>query len=489
MSTIEIRGSDYSSVRIEPELSSEERDLYFTKSAGFPRKPSIINLGIYYDIARNEARSERFVGIMPLSKWINSEDEGGWEKPSDSNVNIIISSRFGDPMKMLQTVLESRERYDKNIADMLLPNIDTWENWSKKDVCAKDSNVLYGIIKDVPEISLPKEADNQENNIAKLMSDINSIFEVSNFLDKLKKVCRTVIKKSSIRHEENLVGKVKGRINIQKQIKHNLSHGRLDRNYCVYNKMDIDNLENRILKYALYLCKKWSIQSGDIFSEEIAFCENQLRDVKLVKCCKKDAIGIKNNGAYKQYKEAIEAAVDIFERMSISFNDEKGVSELKIKQKVAPFFIRMDLLFELYCRAIVEKALDKINEKNYQLVPYSENELYVFGKNKKVIGFQNKNIPDILIKNDNKVEIVMDVKYIPLDEKEDYMVREITHQVLAYMLITDAKYGGFIYPSMEIINDENPVQMTNKSKYGYSIGLPMNCNDYEQVVNMLSKFE
>lgn len=487
-----IKGEDYkkitfSDASIQYIEANGGNEAYFIENNGFMLHPKPFNLGIYYDLTKKKYQADRYIGLMPLAKISkdNHQTKDKWDKPITNNIVIEVKSRFGDPIRMLETVLKSEESYD--IVEVLKPRGFSWEEWSdRKDFASKSNPILYGVFRDIPEIDL-KDNDNQTDN-AGILSKTQSVFEVWDYIEKLKIVCEKVLKQQSLPVEENLTGKVKGKVIIQKQIRYNLSSGRIDRNYCKYNKMTIDNKENRILKYVLYLCMQWSSETGGLFSEDISYCNRALSPVKLIKCTKADFVGIKNNGAFRQYKVAFEAGEKIINRISVSFDAVSNKNKVLVARKIKPFFIRMDLLFELYCRAILANILST-SYKEYRLMPYNKSNIEIFNSNKKYPnGFQNNNIPDIVIMNKNKNVAVIDAKYMPLDEKEEWQVRGNTHQILAYMLILNVDYGGFIYPEGQGLSnnkekvDDKLVDMNNVSKYGFSI--PISIKDSYNVDNI-----
>lgn len=170
--------------------------------------------------------------------------------------------------------------------------------------------------------------------------------------------------------EENLNCKIKGRILIQKQLKYNTSKGQNQKIYCAYNKMTEDIRENQIIKYALYLCKNHEI--GASLEEDIRFCMNALKNVPLKKCSVADFIGLKNNGAFRQYKDALVAAKKIIKRYGVSelgekLKDETGKESRDVQLvsgEVTPYYIDINLLFEYYCRAIFKDAIEEFNASN-----------------------------------------------------------------------------------------------------------------------------
>lgn len=446
-----LTGKDYTIIECDDDIYQTYCQ-YLPNSYEFMEKTSIFNLGLYVDQKNSKIRADKFVGIMPFMKYFIENNDykcdinGGKEY-------VKVEARFGDPFYMFSQVLMDND--DDAIAEILKPRVYSCSEWKKQDIYNPDKLVLCGMIKDVGRINF-----GINGKVPIYMINIQSVFEVWSFLEKLNKLCRKALKNQSLSVEENLTGKVKGKIVLDKQIKFNIIKGRNDRNYCRYQKMSIDNPENRILKYTLHLCKKWITGIGDIFSEEILFCERVLNDVSLVRCSTADIAAVKNNSAYREYKEALSSAKLILKRMTLTFDEKEKKEAIELNgNDIMPFFIRMDLLFELYCRIIVKRKIKQSGKGGeWGVWDYMDSRIEILGgkDNEKPYGFQKRHIPDIIIGNKEKTKVlaVIDAKYRNLAEKDNDRNRNITHQILAYMLITDGKYGGFMYPTNETDIDE-----------------------------------
>lgn len=446
---------------------------YFVESYGLPSRGSNpFNLGLYYDIKDNKIHSERFVGVMPLlEKELRDKTNEGAKTVED---NIFIRPRFNiSASKMLEYIMKSNDFYEsKKYIEFANKSYDDWKNYyvevGGKEGRNGNKTILCGVYKDLPEICLSYGIEGDTENYEGF-ANLIGIFEIWDFISKAKVVCRKMLKQQSQRVEENFVGKVKGRIDIQKQIKTNLAKGRLERTYCSYNKLTIDNMENRILKYALYLCDRMLEEMGGIDNEDAAFCRRKLAPVTLQKCSLADFKGIKNNGVFKFYGPALESAKRIISRISVSYNSNQEKDEVVLNKKVRPFFIRMDLLFELYCRALISNALENYDQSNDQgrtlkLEPYAV-EYKLFGK-EKPDGFDNIHIPDIVIssyskeKNEWKPISVLDAKYAELRRFDRFR----SFQVLAYMLRLNCSQGGFMSPSSSLEGSQAEKNVTIQSE-------------------------
>src|SRR5690606_26627606 len=80
--------------------------------------------------------------------------------------------------------------------------------------------------------------------------DLLTPFLVVEFLSLLKQIVRKGLKKSYYKVEQNLQGRVKGKVQVAKTIKQNLVKNKSLYTYCAFDEFGIDNKENRLLKKA-----------------------------------------------------------------------------------------------------------------------------------------------------------------------------------------------------------------------------------------------
>lgn len=433
-----------------------ELDRYFSRDNGYGNgKLTPLNLGLYYN-KELELYSSQYVGVMPL---IDQE-----KQTVCSGEYLSIQSRFHlSPMEMLHEVMNGMDYYEN-------PQMLSYKEYTVKELLDPDNfseekKVLFGVLKDAGKTSVPKSTstDGVPNAGTNLMVGTeHSVFEVLRFVSQAKELCKKSLKKQSQPVEENLNGKVKGRILINKQIKYNLSKGQYHKTYCAYNSMIDNTLENRIIKYTLHLCSKFPI--ADTLNEDIMFCNRVLAKVPLQKCTSADFVGLKNNGAFKLYKEVLALAKIIHEKYFISYEQAGSTDEMQEKLctqedglQIEPFFIDMNLLFEYYCRALFRKAIDKHN-----LEVGVEQTVYLEHCNQKKMLFEENTalkqspkqyymrnyIPDILVKyksdkKKNPVFLVADAKYSNVGEQK-WAKRERTHQILFYMNALQSNVGGLV---------------------------------------------
>ena len=196
--------------------------------------------------------------------------------------------------------------------------------------------------------------------------DLLSIFLITEYLNVLQHLVRKGLKKSFYSVEENLSNKVKGRILIGPNIHKNLTRGRITDNVCRYQVYDIDSPENRIMKKALYFCKrqlevyKHALDTRAL-EQKVRYVKpyfDQVADEVSVKTMKT----FKGNPIYKDYYTAVEFAQLLLKRFSydISIAGKHGIN-------TPPFWIDMSKLFELYIYRHLKQIFTGKKEIQYHL--------------------------------------------------------------------------------------------------------------------------
>lgn len=331
---------------------------------------------------------------------------------------LVITSNYGlDPWQMLETVMLDDE-YDVYMAEL-----------------AADKRFLFNIFYDQPLIRLPQNV-NIETDILFALSFINSCHAL----------CKKGLKKSLIYHEENFTAKLRGKIDVNKNIKHNTARGRSDKFYCRYVDFTEDTVENRIVKAALLKCKailnvKFKEESS--INGKINYCLNSLRHVKTTNISNTDFNTSNIGGLYSYYKPVIQQARAI---LSLDFHnyeiEQKGAE--KRFTYIIPYAINMETLFEYYARTELKRALknSRYRVEQYSRRFYLQKDIDNSDDAEKGIHLMPFCIPDIIIYEDDKPFIVIDAKY-KMSGRPD---RSDSHQLLAYVLLTGASRCGFVLP-------------------------------------------
>ena len=247
---------------------------------------------------------------------------------------------------------------------------------------AKHIKNLYEIKWNVPQIEITQE------------QDLLTPFLLIEFLGVLKQIVKKGLKKSYYKTEQNLYGKIKGKIQVAKTIKLNVVKHRTLENICTFDIFGIDNQENRILKKALIFVKKYLPQYPDLLKADYlvntlnfispAF-EKVSSDISI-----RDIKNFKSNAFFKEYDEGLRLSKLILKRFGYNISKKKG--ELV---KTPPFWIDMSALFEFYVlsllkdrfgNSVIPKFGDRSNELDYLL-------------------------------NDDTYKMVIDAKYKSVDKK------------------------------------------------------------------------
>lgn len=336
---------------------------------------------------------------------------------------VVINSQYQmDQWVMLEKVMTDYE-YDDYLAEL-----------------EKDGEYLFEIFYDQPIVQLTQD-HNCDADILYALSFINLCYSL----------CKKGIKKKMLHKEENLTSKIRGRIDVQKNIRKNTYNGRNDRFYCKYIDFTTDTIENRILKATLMRCKKIIEQKFEMNAEIVGrlyYCMNALRSVKLVTIRNKDFNNVSVTGLYAYYKPLIKQAKCILGQKYLSYIAEDGRNIVRSVYTI-PYMINMEKVFEFYVRTVLRDLLD---ENRYYLEKYSKRVYLENGVTKREDAKQGIHlmtycIPDIIIcdKSTQKPVIVLDAKY----KQDDKPVRTDSHQLLSYVLLTGAEKCGFVLPGQQ----------------------------------------
>ena len=192
----------------------------------------------------------------------------------------------------------------------------------------------------------------------KIEMDFN-LFLIAHFLELVERIVRQGLKKNYIQIEENLSGKIKGKIIWSQQIKKNIAAKREDRAFCRYQEYSVNCLENRFLKKTLLMTQRYlkhfdKSQIKPLIQQQnrlLNALENVSDDISF-----QQIKMLKVNSLYKEYVEAINLAKKIMQKFGYSFantdNEEK-------QKEMSPFWIDMSKLFELYVYTLLKDGYGK----------------------------------------------------------------------------------------------------------------------------------
>ena len=347
--------------------------------------------------------------------------------------------------KMNYQEQELEINFQKMLFDIYAANIDT-----------KYTQNLIKIYWEEPLITIEQQKDRL------------TPFLIIQFLLLLKHIVRKGLKKSYYIVEKDFNNRIKGKIQLSKQLKQNIFKNKYTTHLCQYQEFGIDNLENRFLKKVLQFVISFKNTHPNYFAE------NDREIQQLINHCipyfelisdeipYKTLKNIPTNPFFKEYEEAIRIGNHILKRFSYNITQTS-------QQKVAipPFWIDMPKLFELY---VYKKLQEKFGGR--------EEVLYHFIADYTELDF---------LLNTPEYKMVIDAKYKPI--YEDSRVIDDIRQVSGYARLTKVyeKLGLkdsnelidclIIYPSLEEnkdLNIENKKEISEyKNLYKLGVSLPL----------------
>ncbi len=409
-----------------------------------------INFGIHR--YNNELWTSGQIGVGRLfdRNGISIHDNG------KEHILIVSSSYDLEPWYMLETVMLDEE-YDAYISEL-----------------TKEKRSLFTIYYDQPIIRLPQD-DRIKADILFALSYINSCHAL----------CKKGLKKSLIYHEENFTAKLRGKIDVNRNIKHNSARGRSDKFYCRYVDFTADTVENRIIKVALLKCQSIineKLKKESFVTGKINYCLNTLKHVKKVLVNNTDFNTTNVGGLYSYYKPVIQQARAILSLDSQGYSNTSKENEKQFVYTI-PYSINMETLFEYYARTQLRKALEgsQYTVESYSRKFFLQKEINSTEETEKGIHLMPFCIPDILIMDKEKPVVVIDVKY----KMSGRSNRSDSHQLLAYVLLTGANRCGFILPGKKtevkemVSSGDNYLPLAPKDLRYYELFLGSSCDSKE----------
>ncbi|GJH40847.1 hypothetical protein RCZ04_13970 [Capnocytophaga sp. HP1101] len=392
-------------------------------------------------------KTERGEAVFPFSLWVSEESI-----TLKTNYYIGVDWLAGDEYVYVTPKMNHREAEVE--IDFLKMLLDIYI----ADIEARHTQDLLKIYWEEPLIAIEQQ------------KDALTPFLMAQFLLLLKRIVRKGLKKSYYKVEENLQSRIKGKIQLGKQLKQNVFKNKLTAHVCQYQEFGYDNLENRFLKKVLQFIISFKNTHPNYFAGN----DKSIR--KLITYCSpyfeliSEEINIENlkklttNTFFKEYEEAIRIGKHILKRFSYNITETT-------QQKVAipPFWIDMPKLFELYVYKKLQEQFGGRKEVLYHFIAdYTE--------------------LDFLL-NTPEYKMVIDAKYKPI-YKDSRDIDDI-RQVSGYARL-EAVYNEFkieenklidcliIYPSLEenkSLNIENKKEISKyRNIYKLSVSIPLITN-------------
>lgn len=179
-------------------------------------------------------------------------------------------------------------------------------------------------------------------------------FIVIHFLSVVDRIVTKGLMRNYKHTDENLQGRLKGKIVWQNHIGKNLIPGRRDRVYCRYQEYTVDCIENALLKKTLLFVQRYTARYKEKYPQLIRK-QNSLLDAfhgVSEEVSLPELKHMKRNKLFGDYTEAIALARRILNRFGFSVN--RAVSSTE--DFLPPFWIDMAKLFELYAYSKLKDA-------------------------------------------------------------------------------------------------------------------------------------
>ena len=207
---------------------------------------------------------------------------------------------------------------------------------------AKHCKDLYEIKFDAPVI----EINHDQDSLTPLL--------ITQFMVLLQRIVKKGLKKSYYRVERNLSAKIKGKILVSQNIKHNLLKNKLINTVCQYDEFGINSFENQILKHMMQWSQRYLAsfpEYSKLLQPIFGYCAPAFEMVQ----ANDDMFQLKHmryHAFYSEYQEAMCIVQLIAKRFDYQLNEVDASHPQTIK--IHPFWIDMSKLFELYVLGLLK---------------------------------------------------------------------------------------------------------------------------------------
>lgn len=354
-----------------------------------------------------------------------------------------------------------------NIPEMLwecfyASTLSTTMEWKRGDegfVCLHD-NPLKMPNSDIRVLWLAPEATPIEvNRDDSALLDSGHVLVALAFIAELRRLLLRSRRLEFQPETSNLVGRIKGKPLIQRNLRENVAKGRLDRITCQFLSRTMDNPVNRVFKCTLQRCRTLLKHRGatgsslDSVWTAVSFCDSVLADVALQSHLRDSDFNQPGlRGFYQGHANILSLARAVHRNFIYAGKTKTGENAQTKPGKIVPFLINTPHLFERWVIGRAKRVADA-NGWWLEFPQMAEKILNPQSEDRSFPGFA----PDMLFRKNGKVRI-LDAKYKKYWEKKncpesvnypyDYKeFRHDLHQILAYKSIFSADRVGIIFPS------------------------------------------
>ena len=339
-------------------------------------------------------RFARLLGLHP------EQQDGKWVLKAHWFVGITrLPAKEGEVVVQVRPKVEGLDASAMLVEVLSHPVVSRHVEWGK----------MYEILTDEPPIEVEGVPEDY------------LLFLTIHYIKVLYDLTRRGLQKGYRRKEENLRGRVRGRILVGRTIRKNWFRGRRHRVYSSFNEYSADTLENRILKAAFlkassYL-RRLSIGNGTLNSW-IGWIGLDMEGVSTTRIYPTDFALTTVQRIRPDYKGALTLAKHILKTLGY----DPTVEPRPEKTKVHPYWIDMNELFERYVEVKLRKGEIK-RFKGWQVFPG-------YGRGEGIETDVKELRPDFVLVGEDGTYAVGDAKY-----KQDYQsgwIKEDLQQLALY---------------------------------------------------------
>jgi 5-methylcytosine-specific restriction enzyme subunit McrC len=228
------------------------------------------------------------------------------------------------------------------------PKIEDIDFFKMLDICMKHSKVSVHL-----HDCINFYEDKQKISVRKMHQDLLNVFLLVIFLRTIDRITLRGLKRDYVYHTENLKNKIKGRILVQQTIKKNHFKANLNKTVCSFSDYSTNCIENRIIATVLdsITSRIYTLSDEKGTYRGIARILSKVKPffngVERLNLSPKIFKSIHNTSFYKDYKQAIKLAEQIYNNITHTIRTDKD------EAYIFPFTINMPELFERYCEALL----------------------------------------------------------------------------------------------------------------------------------------
>lgn len=247
------------------------------------------------------------------------------------------------------------------------------------------------------------------------------------YLKALRDLIRRHLRYGFVRREEDLRGRVRGRVEARRLLTRSLARGRPDIIPCSFETFERDTPENRILRTALAAARRLLPASGERVGdaqEWVREADAALAGAAITRIHARDFRTARRSGAYRHYAGPLDLARAVLTRAGFDPNNPRT----NATRRMIPFRLATAELFERYVEVCLRKSGWKV----------------VAGYDDQNLGKTFRIRPDFLITNGSKRRVV-DAKYKDIHGQrpgaadDENSFRSDVYQVMAYTRHKEAR--------------------------------------------------